>query len=163
MRCWGARATTGAAASWSGTAGTGKSSLAAAFADGAACRRGARASTLPSRKPRRRSSATWPPSVRPGAMDHEGAPAFPRRARHPVRPGAAPGDHYHKLVHEFKPAAVVIDPITNLSAVGSLEEIKSMLTRVIDFLKGRPDHRPVHQPYRRGPGDRADRCRGSRR
>jgi circadian clock protein KaiC len=40
-----------------------------------------------------------------------------------------------QLVHEFKPATVVIDPITNLSAVGSLEEIKAMLTRIIDFFK----------------------------
>ncbi len=40
-----------------------------------------------------------------------------------------------KLIHEFKPAVVVIDPITNLSAIGSLDEVKAMLTRVIDFFK----------------------------
>ena len=42
----------------------------------------------------------------------------------------------HKLVTEFRPEAVVMDPITNLSAVGDDAEIKGMLTRVIDFLKG---------------------------
>ena len=41
----------------------------------------------------------------------------------------------HKLVTEFRPEAVVMDPITNLSAVGNDAEIKAMLTRVIDFLK----------------------------
>ena len=42
----------------------------------------------------------------------------------------------HKLVDEFQPAAVVIDPITNLtSRRRRRDEIKAMLTRVIDFLK----------------------------
>jgi circadian clock protein KaiC len=41
----------------------------------------------------------------------------------------------HKLVKEFKPYAVVIDPISNLVSVGNLSEVRSMLTRLIDFLK----------------------------
>ena len=41
----------------------------------------------------------------------------------------------HRLVKEFKPDAVVIDPITNLITVGNLSEVRSMLTRLIDFLK----------------------------
>ncbi len=41
----------------------------------------------------------------------------------------------HKLVREFKPHAVVIDPITNLISVGNLSEVRSMLTRLIDYLK----------------------------
>ncbi|MDQ2769918.1 MAG: circadian clock protein KaiC, partial [Bacteroidota bacterium] len=41
----------------------------------------------------------------------------------------------HKLVKEFNPHAVVIDPITNLISVGNLSEVRSMLTRLIDFLK----------------------------
>ena len=41
----------------------------------------------------------------------------------------------HKLVREFKPYAVVIDPITNLTSVGNLSEVRSMLTRLTDFLK----------------------------
>ncbi|BAV07045.1 circadian clock protein KaiC [Filimonas lacunae] len=42
----------------------------------------------------------------------------------------------HKLVKKFKPRTVVIDPITNLSTIGSMQEVKSMLTRLIDFLQG---------------------------
>ncbi|MDB5235381.1 MAG: KaiC 1 [Hymenobacter sp.] len=41
----------------------------------------------------------------------------------------------HRLVKEFKPTAVVIDPITNLITVGNVNEVRSMLTRLIDFLK----------------------------
>ena len=41
----------------------------------------------------------------------------------------------HRLVKEFKPDAVVIDPITNLITVGNIAEVRSMLTRLIDFLK----------------------------
>ena len=41
----------------------------------------------------------------------------------------------HKLVKEFQPHAVIIDPITNLISVGNLSEVRSMLTRLIDFLK----------------------------
>ncbi|HEX8348525.1 MAG TPA: circadian clock protein KaiC, partial [Hymenobacter sp.] len=41
----------------------------------------------------------------------------------------------HKLIGEFKPDAVVIDPISNLITVGNITEVRSMLTRLIDFLK----------------------------
>lgn len=42
----------------------------------------------------------------------------------------------HKFVEEFKPDAVVIDPITNLTnVVGDQAEVRSVLTRFIDFLK----------------------------
>ncbi|MBC8085154.1 MAG: circadian clock protein KaiC, partial [Hymenobacter sp.] len=41
----------------------------------------------------------------------------------------------HRLVKEFKPTAVVIDPITNLITVGNISEVRSMLTRLIDYLK----------------------------
>ncbi|MDO7844779.1 circadian clock protein KaiC [Hymenobacter sp. M29] len=41
----------------------------------------------------------------------------------------------HRLVKEFRPDAVVIDPITNLITVGNVSEVRSMLTRLIDFLK----------------------------
>jgi circadian clock protein KaiC len=40
----------------------------------------------------------------------------------------------HKLVQEFSPAAIVVDPITNLM-VGSYTEVYSMLMRLLDFLK----------------------------
>jgi circadian clock protein KaiC len=41
----------------------------------------------------------------------------------------------HKMVREFKPSVVVIDPISNLSVGGSFVETRSLLTRVIDFFK----------------------------
>ena len=43
----------------------------------------------------------------------------------------------HKTITEFDPAVVVVDPITNFLAVGDRPETKSMLTRLIDFLKMR--------------------------
>jgi circadian clock protein KaiC len=41
----------------------------------------------------------------------------------------------HKAISEFKPAVVVVDPITNLISSGNLLEVKSMLTRLVDFVK----------------------------
>ncbi len=43
----------------------------------------------------------------------------------------------HKTVNEFQPDVVIFDPISNLVTVGSPEEVKSMLTRLIDFLKSK--------------------------
>jgi circadian clock protein KaiC len=42
----------------------------------------------------------------------------------------------HKLVTEFRPDAVIIDQISDLSTAGSSGETRSMLLRLIDFLKG---------------------------
>ena len=41
----------------------------------------------------------------------------------------------HKMVKEFKPRVVILDPITNLITVGSVSEVKSLLIRLIDFLQ----------------------------
>lgn len=41
----------------------------------------------------------------------------------------------NKLISQFKPTAVVVDPITNLITVGSVSEVKSVLIRLIDFLQ----------------------------
>ena len=41
----------------------------------------------------------------------------------------------HKVIRDCKPAVVVVDPITNLISVGAYGEVKSMLTRLFDFLK----------------------------
>ena len=40
-----------------------------------------------------------------------------------------------RQIEEDKPAAVIIDPISNLISVGDEAEVKSMLTRMIDYLK----------------------------
>jgi circadian clock protein KaiC len=42
----------------------------------------------------------------------------------------------HKLITEFRPDAVIVDPITNFGMVGSSTEVKAMLMRLIDYLKG---------------------------
>jgi len=41
----------------------------------------------------------------------------------------------HKHVKTFKPKLVIFDPITDLSTVGSMSEVKVMLIRLIDFLQ----------------------------
>lgn len=41
----------------------------------------------------------------------------------------------YKLVKQFKPKAVVLDPITNLVTVSNLGEVRSFLMRLIDFLQ----------------------------
>ena len=43
----------------------------------------------------------------------------------------------YKTIEEFKPHAVVIDPLTSLIAEGSQREIQSMVTRMIDLLKSK--------------------------
>jgi circadian clock protein KaiC len=40
-----------------------------------------------------------------------------------------------KIIKEFKPSTVIIDPISNLISVGSSQEVRSMLIRLIDMLK----------------------------
>ncbi|WP_163397535.1 circadian clock protein KaiC [Flavobacterium fluviatile] len=40
-----------------------------------------------------------------------------------------------KLIKEFQPTTIIIDPISNLITVGSQDEVRSMLVRLIDMLK----------------------------
>jgi circadian clock protein KaiC len=41
----------------------------------------------------------------------------------------------HKAARQFRPQVVVVDPITNLASMGSISETKTMLVRLLDFLK----------------------------
>lgn len=41
----------------------------------------------------------------------------------------------HNAIQEFKPDVVIIDPMTNLISIGEMSEVKTMLTRLIDYLK----------------------------
>ena len=41
----------------------------------------------------------------------------------------------HKRIKEYKPDAVIIDPLSNLVSVGAMNEVRGMLTRLIDYLK----------------------------
>ena len=40
-----------------------------------------------------------------------------------------------KMVHDTSPSLIVMDPLSNLAEVGTLTEVKSMLVRLIDYLK----------------------------
>jgi len=41
----------------------------------------------------------------------------------------------HKIIQDIRPDVIVVDPISNLIAVGSDRQVKAMLTRLIDYLK----------------------------
>lgn len=45
--------------------------------------------------------------------------------------------HLHNLVADFHPSVVILDPITNLSAISNDVEIKALFPRLIDFLKNK--------------------------
>jgi circadian clock protein KaiC len=42
---------------------------------------------------------------------------------------------FHKVIEEFNPQVFIVDPISNLSAAGTSSEVKSILTRLVDYLK----------------------------
>ena len=118
----------------SGTAGTGKSSLAAHFAD-AACRRGERAlyfsfEESPDQIIRNMRSIgiDLQPWVKAGLLQI-----------HAHRPSSAGLETHlamkHKLISAFKPQVVIMDPL-NSFVIGDNEiEVKAMLIRLVDFLK----------------------------
>ena len=41
----------------------------------------------------------------------------------------------HKLIRDFKPKTVIIDPISSLTTVGNMSEVRAMLVRLLDMLK----------------------------
>jgi circadian clock protein KaiC len=117
-----------------GTAGTGKSSMAAHFVD-AACRRGERCLYFAFEESRNQiirnmrsigiDLEQW---VNKGLLEFRNSrPSLYGLEMHLVT--------MHKAIEGFKPAIVVVDPISNLVAAASEVEVKSMLSRLIDFLK----------------------------
>ena len=118
----------------SGTAGTGKSTLAAHFVE-AACKRGERALIFAFEE----SQDQIIRNMRSVGIDLE---RFVRKGLlkfHNARPSTWGLEIHlaviHKTITEFNPSVVVVDPITNFLAVGDVVETKSMLTRLIDFFK----------------------------
>src|SRR6202162_6403076 len=118
----------------SGTTGTGKTSLAAHFVN-AACRRGERClyfafEESPQQVVRNMRSIgiDLEPWMRKGILQF-----------HAARPTYGGIEEVllvtHKQISRFKPSVVVADPITNLLMVSTLNEVRSMLTRLVDFLK----------------------------
>ena len=118
----------------SGTAGTGKTSIVAHFVD-AACRRGERAvffSYEESAKQVIRNMRSigidlgrW---IDNGLLQiHAARPSTLGLEMHLVK--------IHKIIRDFKPSVVAVDPVTALLHSGTRFEAQSMLLRLIDFLK----------------------------
>ncbi|MEZ4599521.1 MAG: circadian clock protein KaiC [Syntrophotaleaceae bacterium] len=120
----------------SGTAGTGKTSLASQFVE-AACRRGERALYFAfEESPRqiirnmRSLGIDLEPLSKRGQLQFVAArPTLFGLEMHLVS--------MHNAIEEFRPDLVVVDPISNLITTGSPVEVRAMLTRLLDFLKGK--------------------------
>jgi circadian clock protein KaiC len=120
----------------SGTAGTGKTSIAAHFAD-ATCRRNERCLYFAFEE----SESQLVRNMHSIGLDlmpwlKKGVLRF-----HATRPTAYGLETHlaalHKLVSEFEPRVVIVDPITNFLKAGTHAEAEGMLMRLIDFLKAR--------------------------
>ena len=120
----------------SGTAGTGKTSLAAHLAD-ATCRRGERClvfmfeeSSSQLIRNMRSIGVDLAPWVESGMLRLVAArPSVYGVESHLVT--------MQQAVEDFAPSVVVLDPITNFTSVGTPAEARALLTRLIDLLKER--------------------------
>jgi len=118
----------------SGTAGTGKTSLSAHFAD-ATCRRGERCLYFAFEESQdqivrnmRSIGLDLAPWLKKGLLQmHSSRPTAFGLEMHLAT--------FQRTVKEFDPRVVIVDPITNLLEAGTGAETLSMLTRIIDFLK----------------------------
>lgn len=118
----------------SGTSGTGKTSLTAHFAD-AACARGEKCVFFSFEE----SADQIIRNMRSIGIDlkrwlDKGLLHF-----HSVRPTTYGLEMHllkiHKIIQEFEPSIVVLDPVTGLLHAGTAFETRSILLRLIDFLK----------------------------
>ncbi|ABS56002.1 putative circadian clock protein, KaiC [Methanoregula boonei 6A8] len=118
----------------SGQAGTGKTSIAATFID-AACRRNEKClffifeeSESQLLRNMKSIGINLEPWVKSGLLKF-----------HAVRPTAYSLEMHLsvmlKLIGEFKPRVVAVDPISNLYPIGDDIQVRSMLMRLIDFAK----------------------------
>jgi circadian clock protein KaiC len=120
----------------SGTAGTGKTTLAAALAASFGAR-GERCLYFASEE----SGEQLQRNMRSVGLDlapHTEAGTLRVIASRPTVYGLE--QHLvavHRAVDDHAPSLVVLDPITNLTTVGTSEQVESTLIRLIDFLKGR--------------------------
>lgn len=117
----------------SGTAGTGKTSIAAYFA-AETCRRGERCIYFSFEE----SPKQIIRNMRSIGLDLQQYADSGLLAFHASRPTLYGLEMHlvamHKHIRQFKPQAVVLDPITNLITVGTIGDVKSMLIRLLDFL-----------------------------
>ena len=118
----------------SGTAGTGKSTIGAHFIE-SACKRGERALFFAFEE----SQDQIIRNMRSIGIDLERFVKKNLLEFHNARPSTYGLEVHlaliHKVIVEFEPTVVVIDPITNFLAVADSTQTKAMLTRLIDFLK----------------------------
>jgi circadian clock protein KaiC len=118
----------------SGTSGSGKTSIIAEFIN-AACGRGERCLFFIFEE----SPAQVIRNMRSIGIDLEPWVKKGLLRFHAVRPSLYGLEMHlvtiHKQIKEFMPAVVAIDPISNLLNVGTITETKSMITRLVDFLK----------------------------
>jgi circadian clock protein KaiC len=118
----------------SGTAGTGKTSIGASFAN-AACLRKEKClffafEESPLQIIRNMSSIGMNLQAHIDAgllLFHSSRPTVHGLEMHLV--------DLHKRIEQFKPKVIVLDPITNLVTIGTVSEVKSMLIRLIDYLQ----------------------------
>ncbi len=118
----------------SGTAGTGKTSLAAAFAI-ETCKRGERCLFLSYEESAgqliqnmKSIGFNFEPLIKKGLLKIISTrPTYVGLEKHLL--------DLYKIIEEFKPKSVVIDPLTSLIGEGSPREVHSMITRMIDVLK----------------------------
>src|SRR5437667_1719002 len=119
----------------SGTAGSGKSSVAAHFMD-AACRRGERALVFlfeesPAQVMRNMKSIgiDLQPWVDRGLLEF-----------HAARPSAFGLEMHlsrmHRAIDRFSPSVVVLDPVSSLLGVSAAADVHGTLMRLVDYLKG---------------------------
>jgi circadian clock protein KaiC len=118
----------------SGTAGSGKTSLAAHFA-AASCRRRERCLFFAYEE----SEAQIVRNMRSVGLDLRPWIDKGLLQIHSARPSSHGLEMHlvaiHKLVRTLRPQAIVMDPISNLIAVGTLSETNATLVRLIDFFK----------------------------
>jgi circadian clock protein KaiC len=120
----------------SGTAGTGKTSLAASFVD-AACRRGERCLYFSFEE----SSSQLIRNMRSIGLDLEQWNKKKLLQFHSSRATFYGLEMHlaiiHKIVQEFQPKVVVLDPVGSLIQAGNRRDAHTMMIRLIDFLKQR--------------------------
>jgi circadian clock protein KaiC len=117
-----------------GTAGSGKTSVAAAFVD-AACRRGERCLFIDFEESRDQVARNMK-SIGLNLNRWAGDGLLTHEAWRPTQFGLEMHLlRIHKLIEKHKPQCMVIDPITNLMHGSGDKEVYSMMMRLMDFLK----------------------------
>lgn len=118
----------------SGTAGTGKTSIAATFAD-ESCKRREKCLYFAFEESPQQIIRNMR-SIGIDLQKHVDAGLLRFQASRPTLYGLEMHlVNIHKKIGSFKPKTIVLDPITNLINAGLLSDVKSILLRLIDFVQ----------------------------